>query len=82
MSADLRCFGCGEAATRIATLKANPMAGTHMGTLDAEARERRRRKNARNAQRSGEATRPPGSARRVTSRLETKGNRLARRGSR
>jgi hypothetical protein len=24
MSADLRCFGCGESATRLATFKANP----------------------------------------------------------
>ena len=37
------------------------ISGTHNGKLDVEARKRRSVKNARNAYRSGEATRSQGS---------------------
>ena len=56
----------------------NVVTGTHLGRLDDEAKARRRAKNARNANRRGQATRPPGSQKRVLGRLFTKGNRVAR----
>ena len=52
--------------------------GTHMGRLSPEARAIRAVKNARCAARSGQAERPPGSSKRVHTRLHLRGNRQAR----